>query len=308
MTVVPSPSLTVVIPHYGDPLPTRDLVANLLPQVERLGATIVVVDDASPSPLGELPGATVITRSVNGGFGCAVNSGVAVVTTDLVAILNSDLVVREDFLERYLAAAAPWLPAVVAPRVVTFGHAGATSFRFPGPVTVLAQGINLIAVRRHKPWASRLIGEDRPIEPADTHVVDWVSGAAMLLPTEALRSVGGFDERFHMYNEEVDLQRRLRSSSVPSVYVGDVEVEHLGFGSSDPARRERWQLESWLQYADKWGWDRRLRAAWALSGTVNFVTDSARRALGREVHPLAEWRRRRALIREVWTAQARRAS
>lgn len=305
---MPRPSLSVVVPHYGDPRPTESLVSCLLPQAAALGGAVVIVDDASPVALGHVAGATVVRRDVNGGFGAAVNTGIGLVDTDLVAILNSDLVVEDDFLQRWLGAAMPWLPAVVAPRVTTPGHPGATTFRFPGPSTVLAQRINLVGVRRDRAWASRLIGEDKPAEPTATRVVDWVSGAAMLVPTELVRSVGGFDERFHMYNEEVDLQRRLRERGVPAVYVGNVEVEHIGFGSSDPAKRERWQLESWLRYAEKWGWDGRLRAAVSTAATVNLATDAMRRALGREVHPVSEWRRRRSLARDVWADQARRQS
>jgi N-acetylglucosaminyl-diphospho-decaprenol L-rhamnosyltransferase len=284
------------------------LITSLASQVSGLSGAIVVVDDASPEPMPDVDGATVVRREINGGFGAAVNTGLALVTTDLVAVLNSDLVVEDGFLEELVDAALPWLPAIVAPQVVTHGHTGATSFRFPGPGTVLAQGINLVAARRDSGWASRLIGEDKPAHPDDTHLVDWVSGAAFLAPTETLRSVGGFDERFHMYNEEVDLQRRLRERGIPAVYVGSVRVEHIGFGSSDPSKRERWQLESWQRYADKWGWEGRLKAAVATASAINLVTDGLRRTLGRDVHPYAEWQRRRTLAREVWSDQARRAS
>lgn len=299
-----SATLTVVIPHYGDPTPTRSLVASLVPQ----GAVIIVVDDASPEPLGDIPGARVIRREVNSGFGATVNAGVAEVTTDLVAILNSDLEVSADFLADYLAAAQPWLPAVVAPRVVTHGHDGATSFRFPTARTVLAQRIGLLANRRDRRWASDLIGEDKPSSPEDEHVVDWVSGAAILLPTADLRAVGGFDDRFHMYLEEVDLQRRLRERGLKSVYVGHLVAHHAGFGSSDPGKRERWQTESWVKYADKWGWRRRLWLAMEGASAVNLAVDSARRVLGRDTTPVKDWKQRRALTHEVWSNQARTES
>ncbi|SEB67481.1 Glycosyl transferase family 2 [Nocardioides exalbidus] len=301
-------SVSIVIPHYGADGPTRALVAQLAPQVVEKDGQIIVVDDASPEPLEDIPGARVIRREVNSGFGATVNAGVAEVTTELVAILNSDLQVADDFIETYVAAARPWLPAVVAPRVVTHGHDGATSFRFPTARTVLAQRIGLLANRRDRRWASDLIGEDKPPSPEDEHVVDWVSGAAMLLPTADLRAVGGFDDRFHMYLEEVDLQRRLRERGLKSVYLGHVVVHHLGFGSSDPGKRERWQTESWVKYADKWGWRRRLWLAMEGASAANLLVDSARRALGRDTTPVRDWKQRRALTHEVWSGQARRES
>lgn len=294
--------LTVVIPHYGDPGPTRSLVASLA----RQGASIIVVDDASPQPLGTIEGALCIRRARNGGFGTAVNEGVAEVVTELVAILNSDLVVDADFLGRYVAAALPFMPAVVGPRVITHDHVGASTFVFPSWRHVLAQRISVIGARRDRGWAARLIGEDPPPSPSDVRRVDWVSGAAMLMRTADFRAVGGFDERFHMYLEEVDLQKRLAARGVPAVYVGTVSVEHVGFASSDPSLRERWHLESWWAYADKWGWRRRLRAALELSSAVSLTTEALRRLLGRPTSPLADWRRRHAMTRETWAAQGRR--
>lgn len=293
--------LTVVVPHYGDPGPTRALVRSLAPQ----HASIIVVDDASPQPIGDLDGAVVIRRERNGGFGAAVNTGVTEVRTELVAILNSDLVVTDDFLESYAAAAAPFMPAVVAPQVITYDHIGASTFRFPTWRHVLAQRTAVVGRRRHHRWASNLIGEDKPRRPLDVHRVDWVSGAAMLLPTADLRAVGGFDERFHMYLEEVDLQKRLAERGVPAVYVGSVVAEHVGFASSDPTQRDRWALESWIRYADKWGWRRRLKLAVAVAGFINLATDGLRWSLGRDVHPVTEWRRRRSLVRDVWADHAR---
>ena len=288
--------LTVVVPHYGDPAPTRALVASLAGR----GVPIVVVDDASPEPIEELPGATLIRRERNGGFGAAVNTGVAAVRTELVAILNSDLVVAPDFLDAYVAAAEPHLPAVVSPQVITYDHPGASTFRFPTWRHVLAQRTAVIGHRRHLRWVSDLIGEDKPRDPDGVYRPDWVAGTAILLRTEDFRAVGGFDERFHMYLEEVDLQKRLAELGVPAVYVGSVVAEHVGFASSDPARRDRWHVESYLSYADKWGWRRRLWIAMELSSAITLVTETLRGVLGRETAPVADWKRRRALTRSVW--------
>lgn len=298
--------LTVVIPHYGDAVPTEALVASLVPQLMGVRGEIVVVDDCSPDPLGEMENTQVVRRATNGGFAAAVNTGVAVARGEWVAILNSDLSVGPDFLATYLDAAEPFMPAVVAPRVVQEGHIGASTFRFPSARTVLAQRTNVVGHRRQRRWISDLIGEDKPVSAESVHRPDWVSGAAMLMPAAQLRAVGGFDENFHMYLEEVDLQRRLRDLGVPAVYVGSVVVCHVGFGSSESAFREQWQIDSWVTYADKWGWRRRLWVALVGSSAVNLVVDSMRVALGRKAEPVAAWKRQNALRKSAWRVSRER--
>ena len=122
-----------------------------------------------------------------------------------------------DFLDAYVAAAEPYLPAVVSPQVITYDHPGASTFRFPTWRHVLAQRTAVIGHRRHLRWVSDLIGEDKPRDPDGVFRPDWVAGTAILLRTEDFRAVGGFDERFHMYLEEVDLQKRLAERSPSGV-------------------------------------------------------------------------------------------
>ena len=305
---VPAPELSVVVPHYGAADHTLALVAALLPQLAAADAELIVVDDASPIPLPDLPeGVTRLRRDSNGGFGATVNTGAARAHGRLLAILNSDLVVTDTFLLDFVAAAEPWMPALVAPRVVTPGHVGANAFRFPSASRTFAQRFALIASRRHTEWGKRLIGEDPRTTGGGTFIADWVSGAAMLMPAALFREVGGFDERFHMYMEEVDLQRRLRQLGVPSVYVGDVTTGHVGFGSTPSQSREVWHLESAAKYAEKWGSLRQLRFALAAGSAATLAYESARRLAGRPVHPIQGFRADRQVRRTALSRVSRDA-
>ncbi|MFM8944872.1 MAG: glycosyltransferase family 2 protein [Actinomycetota bacterium] len=69
--------------------------------------------------------------------------------------------------------------------------------------------------------------------------VDWVSGAAMLMPREAYEAVGGFDERFLLYGEELDIATRLRATGWSVRYEPSVEVMHVGGVSTG---RGAWSL------------------------------------------------------------------
>jgi GT2 family glycosyltransferase len=91
--------------------------------------------------------------------------------------------------------------------------------------------------------------------------VDWVSGAVLLLPLAEVLAAGGFDEGYFMYTEEVDLQLRLRREGIPSLLDADLEVHHLGGGSSGgEARRRRWLVGARMRYARKHGNVHLLRA------------------------------------------------
>lgn len=290
------PRLSVVIPHFGDSRPTTHLAQGLLAQdgVDE----VIVVDDASPSPFPAVPGVRVTRRPSNGGFGAAVNSGVAEATGSLVLVLNSDVTVGPRFVADLLDAAEPWLPAVVSPRVVN--SVGADEWvgrHFP---TVAHQVVEwLHPLVRLRPRLHDAVGHDTSAL-GRTAVVDWVIGAAMLLPVEPFRAVGGFDERFHMNAEEVDLQRRLRARGIRSVVLEEPHLVHEGGGSTPSPDRRRWLVESRLAYAHKWdgpGGERRLRAALVAASAANLVWNILRSVAGRGSRPLPTFRSELALLR-----------
>jgi GT2 family glycosyltransferase len=82
--------------------------------------------------------------------------------------------------------------------------------------------------------------------------VDWVMGACMLLRREMLTAVGGFDERFFLCSEEVDLCRRSRAAGWPVLYSPAVTVVHPVAGRA--LDKHRVKLEEWsrLLYIRKW--------------------------------------------------------
>ena len=287
--------VSVVIPHYGDPEPVTSLVGRL--RGERVVAEIVVVDDCSPQALPPTEGARVLRRESNGGFGAAVNSGVAATSGDLLLILNSDIDFEPDFVRRLVDAAAPWQPALAGPVVRTGGAVEHTARRFPRPRYLAFERIRLLARFQGSDWWAHGVGQDLHARPGSVQPVDWIAGVCMLVPRACFDLVGGFDERFFMYGEEVDLQRRLALSGVARVYVGSVSLDHVGGASSDPTRTRAWLGESRVTYAAKWGQLGRLRVLLTGVALVNAATDGARRLARRDVHPVDELA---ADLREAW--------
>lgn len=299
------PGVSVVIPHYGDPEPALRLVRSLVDEGTVGGALgplqVIVVDDASPEPFPPTPGVDVLLRrSDNGGFGAAVNQGADHAEHDLLLILNSDVTIPAGFVSDLVRAADPWQPAVVGPRILDGDGADAPSARRRPSATqqVVEWLVPLARWRTARPlrWA---VGHETG-RPDRTTAVDWIIGAALLLPTGAFRTAGGFDTGYFMNVEEVDLQRRLHDAGLPTIRIGSISVRHDAGASSDPELRRRWLVASRLRYAEKWGGRRarrRLQAALVAASAVNLGWNGARRLAGRPVTPWSDLRAELALVR-----------
>ena len=118
----------------------------------------------------------------------------------------------------------------------------------------------------------------------------FVVGAALLLAREAIDDVGLFDERFFLYAEETDWQRRARKRGWTSAVCVDAVAEHVGAGTSaNPRRRETLFHAAQETYIRKWygrtGW-LLYRVAACLGAAARTLvltrerrTEAARRAL-----------------------------
>jgi N-acetylglucosaminyl-diphospho-decaprenol L-rhamnosyltransferase len=91
-----------------------------------------------------------------------------------------------------------------------------------------------------------------PAEYESETRADWVMGACMLLRRDLLQAVGGFDERFFLCSEEVDLCRRAREAGWHVLYTPEVTVVHPL--ADRPLDAHRVQLEEWsrILYMRKW--------------------------------------------------------
>jgi GT2 family glycosyltransferase len=197
------------------------------------GLPAVVVDNASADGSADLvaasfPKARLVRNGENRGFGAAVNQALAKVETPFVLLLNSDAELRPGAL-RTLASRLEAEPALAAVGPKVLGPEGPeVSFGgFPGLLEDFRQrGLVRGASDTARARVARLT--EAPFEPA------WVSGACLLARVEALREVGGFDEGFFLYCEDVDLCLRLASRGHRVAFDPRAEVAHRR-GASGPA-------------------------------------------------------------------------
>jgi GT2 family glycosyltransferase len=231
-------TIDVAIVNYN----TRDLLHScLVSLIAELPGRIIVIDNASSDGSAamvqaEFPTVTLIANAHNPGYGTAVNQAFAGSAATYVLLLNSDVIVQPGalaILQRHLDRHP--LAGVVGPRLVNLdGSLQPSCFHFQTPLYILLEQISLGRLLRFIPFLrDRYLPAwcyDRP------RVVPWMLGAAMAIRTTAFDTVGGFDEAFFMYSEEVDFCYRLRAAGWETHFTPAATIVHIG-GASTVQRR-----------------------------------------------------------------------
>lgn len=224
---------------------TRDHLLRCLASLEAslVPLEVIVVDNASGDGSADavaerFPATRLVRNAENVGFARASNQGLALARAPYVLLLNSDAEVRPGAVEAMVALleARPHV-AAVGPRTVSGDGAVQVSFGPPlRPVHEWRQRRLVRGVRARRPAALRraaaLAGVER--EPA------WLSGSCLLARRDALAAMGGFDEDFFLYEEDVDLCHRLRRAGWTLVFTPAAEVvHHLGRSMDQTPDRAR---------------------------------------------------------------------
>jgi N-acetylglucosaminyl-diphospho-decaprenol L-rhamnosyltransferase len=197
--------------------------------------SVVVVDnassDGSAEAVADRPRVTLVRNADNRGFAAAANQGAALARTEWLLFVNPDtrfapgdparLVLGLD--DRVASAAALQVDQQGRPRAETAGYEPTL-----GRYLVWA----VVPARRYRtfgPWLA-------PPFPDEDFAVDWASGAFVAIRRVVFERLGGFDERFFLYHEDVDFGRRVRRAGFRVIVRPSVPVYHeVAHGA--PARR-----------------------------------------------------------------------
>ena len=224
MDSVAAVDVAVVIPNYNGARWLPGVLASVAEQITA-PADVLVVDDGSTDGslalLGErFPDVRVLALGANGGFARAANAGIAAVSAEAIALVNTDVVLAPDWIARAVAAlAGAPRAAAVATKLVDFED----------PTLLYDAGDVL-----RRDGASEQRGRferDTGRYDAPGEVFSACAGAA-LYRRSAVLETGGFDERFGTYLEDVDLGLRLRMAGWRCRWEPRCVARHAGGGSS----------------------------------------------------------------------------
>lgn len=226
-----------------------------LPESERLECVVVVDNGSSDGSqhVHATPGVALqlIQNAENRGFAAACNQGADACSAALVLFLNPDTRLFENSLR--VAVDALLLPRSAPVGIVGIalqddsGAVVPSCSRFPRAYHYLAHALG---IDRLWPQLGQPMVE---WDHLDSRMVDQVIGAFFLMRHSLFDTLGGFDERFFVYLEEVDLSLRARQAGWASLHVAEARAYHKGGGTSQAVRARRlfYSLRSRLKYATK---------------------------------------------------------
>ena len=221
--------LAIIIVSYNTRADLEACLACLADHPPVTPHEIVVVDNASSdgSPAAaraRWPNITVLDAGDNLGFARATNLGIRASASRLLLLLNSDTLPPPGAIDRLVEILLPRADvAVVGPRLVD-GH-GALELSFGSMISPFAELWQKCLVRGHAralpllaPLAERRARTER--------LVDWVSGACLLVRRADADAAGLLDERFFLYGEDVDFCAAVRGLGRHVLFTPAVEVVH----------------------------------------------------------------------------------
>jgi N-acetylglucosaminyl-diphospho-decaprenol L-rhamnosyltransferase len=252
-------ALAIVTVTYSPGEMLERLLASV-PTATRMKPLVVLSDngstDGSIEPaLERHPFAQVLRNGDNLGYGGAVNAAARTLSDEVgwILVVNPDSrftpgsvdellrVIRSD--DRIGSVG----PLIVSEQGVPYPSAR----QLPSLRTGILHAV-LAGVWPGNPWSTRY-RQDDVVARGEQVTTGWLSGACVLVRRSAFEQVGGFDDRFFMYFEDVDLGKQLGDAGWENVYVPSAKVVHVGATTASryPSRTQRAHHESAYLYMAK---------------------------------------------------------
>ncbi|NJD23531.1 MAG: glycosyltransferase [Melioribacter sp.] len=224
--------LSIIIINYNVKEFLLNLLDSLRKAVKNISTEIIIVDNASDDGSVEIlrekfPNIKLIANKKNVGFGSANNQALQVAKGKYFLLINPDTIVREDTLIKMLGFFDK-TPQVGIAGCKVLNPDGSLQLAcrrgFPGPWTSFTKVMGLSKLfpksRLFARYNLTFLNENQ------TYEVDAISGAFMMMRKEVYEKIGGFDQQFFMYGEDLDLCYRVQKSGYKVYYVHNTEIIH----------------------------------------------------------------------------------
>jgi len=236
------PGVTLSVVSHGDSQKVAMLLESLRAHEPGRQFQIILTDNLGkelPDIEGNAGGSIEIIRNERPqGFARNHNQAFKLARTDYFCILNPDVIFPDEVFDRLISTVEMSGADVVAPLIVDSGGSVQDSFRaLPRPLDL---------VRRRLPGY-----HPSPIPPDAGGLVrpEWIAGTFMLLKNETYGQISGFDEKYHLYFEDVDFCTRARLLGLRLLVDTRVQLQHDAQRTSQKSLRYLlWHLRSAIRF------------------------------------------------------------
>jgi len=230
--------LSIILVNWNTADLTKDALLSVYKETSGFDFEVIIVDNNSGDGSVEMikkefPQVILIENKDNLGFGKANNQALKIAQGDYLMFLNTDVVVLDGALNKlvnYLDQNEDVM--MVGPRLLnrdlTFQHA--CRRMLPNPVNSFFHLFGLTKIFKN----SKIVNQYKrySADPEITGPTEALSGAAMMFRRQVYSAIGGFDETFFMYGEDLDFCKRVLDKGWKIVYVSDAKIIHFGGQSS----------------------------------------------------------------------------
>jgi GT2 family glycosyltransferase len=258
-----SAKLSVIIVNYNTGALTKECIESLLKQQTSFNTEIIVVDNASSDESvsflrSDYPEITVIESKKNLGLAAGVNMGIEVASGKYYLVLNPDIVV----LPGALAHMVEWLDKnsdigmlggqLISPN----GRIQNSCYRFYTPMTIIYRRTWLGKTKKGIKEVRQFLMKDYDHKVAKD--VDWLMGACLMIRAKVVETIGGMDDKFFLYFEDVDWCRRVWGAGWRVVYFPVAQFSHYHQRSSEKSGAlsliTNWIVREHIKSAIKYFW------------------------------------------------------
>jgi len=230
--------LSIIITSYRSPELLKVCIEAIKKELSISDYEIIVADGKTEETTTlmmqeDYPEINFLPFPKNDGFGFLVRNALAKAQGDHILILNGDVIVKKDSIEKLLSyiQSHPEV-GIVGPKLLNFNETFQPScFKFYSPITILYRRTYLGKMWFAKKHLDNFIMKD--FNHKSEQEVDWLMGSALMTSRQATEEVGPMDERFKMYFEDTDWCRRFWENNYKVVYFPDSEMYHYHGKGSD---------------------------------------------------------------------------
>jgi len=230
--------LSIIITSYKSPELLKVCIDSIKKELVLKDFEIVVADGKTEEKTilmmrEDYPDIKFLSFPIDDGFGFLVKKAYTECTGDYILILNGDIIVKKDSIEKLLDLVKNNSEIGIAgPKLLNFNETFQYScFRFYTPLTIVYRRTFLGRFSFAKKHLDRFLMKE--VDHDQQQEVDWLMGSALMTSREAINKVGFMDTRFKMYFEDTDWCRRFWENNYKVIYFPDSQMYHYHGKGSD---------------------------------------------------------------------------